>query len=98
MNRATHGVGRWQPEDWEDAGVALGNDSLLGVHMPKGHAKEHTDKPYNLYYNEVNALHLSSHTLHLRLAFSVHRLQRIAGQASLHVTIQDMRRLMQSVT
>ncbi|KAJ7924472.1 poly polymerase catalytic domain-containing protein [Mycena leptocephala] len=34
--KATKGLGRTQPGKWKDAGKALGNDELLGCHMPDG--------------------------------------------------------------
>ncbi|KAG0699726.1 hypothetical protein DFH29DRAFT_35629 [Suillus ampliporus] len=33
---ATKGVGRIQPTNWQDAGMALGHKELEGVYMPKG--------------------------------------------------------------
>ncbi|KZV74744.1 Poly polymerase [Peniophora sp. CONT] len=66
---ATHGLGRWQPSEWQDAGSALGNDSLLGVHMPKGPAKERTDKQYGLYYNEYITYNVSQVKLRYMLLF-----------------------------
>ncbi|VDC02029.1 unnamed protein product [Peniophora sp. CBMAI 1063] len=66
---STHGVGRWQPEEWQDAGVALGNDSLLGVHMPKGPAKERSDKQYSLYYNEYIVYNINQVKLRYMLLF-----------------------------
>ncbi|KAJ7630425.1 poly polymerase catalytic domain-containing protein [Roridomyces roridus] len=37
--RATKGLGRTQPQKWKDAGKALGNDELIGCHMPDGPAQ-----------------------------------------------------------
>ncbi|KAJ6573971.1 poly polymerase catalytic domain-containing protein [Mycena vulgaris] len=34
--KATKGLGRTQPAKWKDAGKALGNDELVGCHMPEG--------------------------------------------------------------
>lgn len=51
--RATKGVGKTQPTDWQDAGVALGNPSLAGVYMPKGEGQDVGTSGGYLQYNEV---------------------------------------------
>ena len=57
--RATKGLGRTQPAEWQDAGEALGHPELKGVHMPKGPAKDVQPDPtgltpsLHLQYNEV---------------------------------------------
>jgi len=49
----TKGLGRTQPGDWQDAGKALGNESLKGCLMPKGPPKDVAGMlPYGLQYNE----------------------------------------------
>ncbi|KAH9855747.1 poly polymerase catalytic domain-containing protein [Lenzites betulinus] len=50
--RATKGVGRSQPGDWQDAGVALNNPELRGCHMPKGPAVDAPNPQGYLQYNE----------------------------------------------
>lgn len=50
---STKGLGRTQPGAWQDAGKALGNDELKGVHMPKGPAVDQTNHTGGLQYNEV---------------------------------------------
>ncbi|OAX43641.1 PARP-domain-containing protein [Rhizopogon vinicolor AM-OR11-026] len=50
--RATKGVGRTQPTDWQDAGMVLGHKGLEGVYMPKG-APSNVNPPGScLHYNE----------------------------------------------
>ncbi|KAG5642504.1 hypothetical protein DXG03_002701 [Asterophora parasitica] len=49
---ATKGIGRTQPVDWKDAGVALNNDDLLGCQMPAGPGKEVSPPGAYLQYNE----------------------------------------------
>ncbi|TDL28933.1 PARP-domain-containing protein [Rickenella mellea] len=51
----TKGVGRSQPVDWQDAGEALDNDDLKGVHMPKGPAQDVPITSGYLQYNEYIA-------------------------------------------
>ncbi|KAI0699595.1 hypothetical protein BC835DRAFT_541985 [Cytidiella melzeri] len=48
-------VGRVQPIDWQDAGVALENDALKGVHIPKGPLSDMPQGNFSLYYNEYIA-------------------------------------------
>ncbi|KAF8213692.1 PARP-domain-containing protein [Mycena galopus ATCC 62051] len=36
MSKATKGLGKTQPPKWKDAGKALGNEELIGCHMPDG--------------------------------------------------------------
>ncbi|KAI0697472.1 PARP-domain-containing protein [Cytidiella melzeri] len=57
--RVTKGVGRVQPIDWQDAGVALENDALKGVHMPKGPPSDMSQGNFALYYNEYIAYDVS---------------------------------------
>ena len=41
--------------DWQDAGDALGNPALRGVHMPKGKAENVSGRnDVHLQYNEVS--------------------------------------------
>ncbi|KAJ6569595.1 PARP-domain-containing protein [Mycena capillaripes] len=51
--KATKGLGRTQPGKWKDAGKALGNDELIGCHMPDGPGQD-TPIPAGGYlqYNE----------------------------------------------
>ncbi|KAJ6627012.1 PARP-domain-containing protein [Mycena sp. CBHHK59/15] len=51
--RATKGLGRTQPGKWKDAGKSLGNDELIGCHMPDGPCQD-TPVPSGGYlqYNE----------------------------------------------
>ncbi|KAJ7139532.1 poly polymerase catalytic domain-containing protein [Mycena epipterygia] len=51
--KATKGLGRTQPGKWKDAGKALGNDELVGCHMPDGPGQD-TPIPAGGYlqYNE----------------------------------------------
>ena len=51
--RATKGLGRTQPKEWQDAGEALENPKLKGVQMPKGPAANVHDAGLHLQYNEV---------------------------------------------
>jgi poly [ADP-ribose] polymerase len=51
--RATKGVGRMQPTNWQDAGIALGHKELAGVYMPKGEASDVNPPGSYLQYNEV---------------------------------------------
>ena len=53
-NSATKGLGRTQPGAWQDAGEALGNPELKGVHMPKGSAVDIPNTDASLQYNEVS--------------------------------------------
>ncbi|KAI0089798.1 poly polymerase catalytic domain-containing protein [Irpex rosettiformis] len=57
--RVTKGVGRVQPSGWQDAGEALENDALKGVHMPKGLPSDMAQGNYSLYYNEYIAYDIS---------------------------------------
>ncbi|KAI0727024.1 PARP-domain-containing protein [Fomitopsis betulina] len=50
--KCTKGLGRTQPAAWQDAGDALENDALQGVHMPKGPGQDVPDFPGSLQYNE----------------------------------------------
>ncbi|EPS95706.1 hypothetical protein FOMPIDRAFT_1038418 [Fomitopsis schrenkii] len=50
--RCTKGLGRTQPADWQDAGDALENDALQGVHMPKGPGQDVPGFQGYLQYNE----------------------------------------------
>ncbi|KAI0820615.1 poly polymerase catalytic domain-containing protein [Trametes gibbosa] len=50
--RATKGVGRSQPGEWQDAGVALNHPELRGCHMPKGPAVDNPNPQGYLQYNE----------------------------------------------
>ena len=55
---STKGLGRTQPQNWQDAGEALGNPALKGVHMPKGPTGDVKDRnDIYLQYNEVSRLH-----------------------------------------
>ncbi|KLO20418.1 PARP-domain-containing protein [Schizopora paradoxa] len=49
---ATKGIGRTQPVDWQDASVALENEELKGVMMPKGAAQSVNPPGAYLQYNE----------------------------------------------
>ncbi|KAJ7480106.1 poly polymerase catalytic domain-containing protein [Mycena galericulata] len=51
--KSTKGLGRTQPGKWKDAGKALGNDELVGCHMPDGPGQD-TPIPSGGYlqYNE----------------------------------------------
>ncbi|KAJ7151580.1 poly polymerase catalytic domain-containing protein [Mycena filopes] len=51
--KSTKGLGRTQPGKWQDAGKALGNDELIGCHMPDGPGQD-TPIPAGGYlqYNE----------------------------------------------
>lgn len=54
LSRATKGIGRTQPADWKDAGVALNNEELIGCQMPAGPGKvEDGSRNVALQYNEV---------------------------------------------
>ncbi|PCH33025.1 PARP-domain-containing protein [Wolfiporia cocos MD-104 SS10] len=59
QKKATKGLGRTQPAEWQDAGEALDNEALKGCHMPKGPAKD-VDTPLGLYlqYNEIRVRYL----------------------------------------
>ncbi|KAI0770930.1 poly polymerase catalytic domain-containing protein [Trametes elegans] len=57
--RATKGLGRSQPGDWQDAGVALNHPELRGCHMPKGPAVDVNDPKLYLQYNEYIVYHAS---------------------------------------
>ncbi|KAJ7806141.1 poly polymerase catalytic domain-containing protein [Mycena olivaceomarginata] len=52
-SKATKGLGKTQPGKWKDAGKALGNDELIGCHMPDGPGQD-TPIPNGGYlqYNE----------------------------------------------
>ncbi|KAJ7356738.1 PARP-domain-containing protein [Mycena albidolilacea] len=52
-SKATKGLGKTQPGQWKDAGKALGNDELIGCHMPDGPGQD-TPIPNGGYlqYNE----------------------------------------------
>ncbi|KAJ7293875.1 poly polymerase catalytic domain-containing protein [Mycena rebaudengoi] len=50
--KATKGLGRTQPGKWKDAGLALKNDDLIGVHMPDGPSKDINIPGGHLQYNE----------------------------------------------
>lgn len=54
--RCTKGLGRTQPAEWQDAGDALENDALKGVHMPKGPGQDVPDFQGYLQYNEVGSV------------------------------------------
>ncbi|CAK5279870.1 unnamed protein product [Mycena citricolor] len=49
---ATKGLGSTQPGDWKDAGEALDNDALRGVHMPEGKPVDSPIAGGHLLYNE----------------------------------------------
>ncbi|KAG6857651.1 hypothetical protein H0H87_010220 [Tephrocybe sp. NHM501043] len=49
---ATKGIGRTQPVDWKDAGVALDNPELIGCQMPAGPGKDVSPPNVYLQYNE----------------------------------------------
>ncbi|KNZ78174.1 Poly [ADP-ribose] polymerase 2-A [Termitomyces sp. J132] len=49
---ATKGIGRTQPVDWKDAGVALENEELIGCQMPAGPGKDVLSPNAYLQYNE----------------------------------------------
>ncbi|PVG00709.1 PARP-domain-containing protein [Serendipita vermifera] len=49
---STKGLGRSQPVDWQDAGVALGHDELKGCWMPKGGLDNSANSNAYLQYNE----------------------------------------------
>ena len=51
--RATKGVGRIQPSEWEDCAVSLKNPELKGVQMPMGKGKDLSPPGVYLQYNEV---------------------------------------------
>jgi len=50
--RATKGVGRVQPTEWEDCAVSLRNPELKGVQMPMGKGKDLSQPGVYLQYNE----------------------------------------------
>ncbi|KAI0638778.1 poly polymerase catalytic domain-containing protein [Trametes polyzona] len=50
--RATKGIGRSAPGEWQDAGLALAHPGLRGCHMPKGPAADVPDPKAYLQYNE----------------------------------------------
>ncbi|KAI0641208.1 poly polymerase catalytic domain-containing protein [Trametes meyenii] len=50
--KATKGLGRSQPDQWQDAGDALNHPELRGCHMPKGPAADVNDPKIYLQYNE----------------------------------------------
>ncbi|KAI0668738.1 poly polymerase catalytic domain-containing protein [Trametes maxima] len=50
--KATKGLGRSQPAQWQDAGDALNHPELRGCHMPKGPAADVSDAKIHLQYNE----------------------------------------------
>ncbi|EMD41273.1 hypothetical protein CERSUDRAFT_127918 [Gelatoporia subvermispora B] len=50
--RATLGLGRVRPGEWQDAGEALDHDELRGCYMPKGPGKDMNDPQAQLQYNE----------------------------------------------
>ncbi|KAJ7748474.1 poly polymerase catalytic domain-containing protein [Mycena maculata] len=50
--KSTKGLGRTQPGKWKDAGKALGNDELVGCHMPDGPGKDTPVPNGYLQYNE----------------------------------------------
>lgn len=54
-NRATKGMGKFQPGEWKDVAELTGNDELKGVHMPVGPLKELGGTNY-LWYNEVRQI------------------------------------------
>lgn len=54
LHRATRGIGRTQPVEWQDAGEALEHDELKGCLMPKGAAKDVNPPGAHLQYNEVS--------------------------------------------
>ncbi|KZT68464.1 PARP-domain-containing protein [Daedalea quercina L-15889] len=59
--RCTKGLGRTQPTEWQDAGAALENDALKGVHMPKGPGKDVDNVDGfsgSLQYNEIRLRYL----------------------------------------
>ncbi|KAF8320542.1 poly polymerase catalytic domain-containing protein [Cantharellus anzutake] len=41
--RATKGIGRVQPVEWEDCAEVLGNPELKGIQMPKGKGREYNE-------------------------------------------------------
>lgn len=53
--RATKGLGRTAPIDWQDAGEALDNEDLKGCIMPKGAAQDTNVPGAYLQYNEVRS-------------------------------------------
>ncbi|KAH7883960.1 poly polymerase catalytic domain-containing protein [Phlebopus sp. FC_14] len=57
--RATKGIGRTQPTQWQDAGEALENTALTGCHMPKGTASDVSTPGGYLQYNEYIVYHPS---------------------------------------
>ena len=62
--RATKGLGRTQPKAWQDAGEALDNPALKGVHMPKGPAGDVNDRnDLYLQYNEVSSPYYMSRSV-----------------------------------
>ncbi|KAI0321004.1 PARP-domain-containing protein [Amylostereum chailletii] len=68
----THGLGRWQPTKWKDAGSALDNAALKGCHMPDGPASDvsiGSSKPYGLFYNEYIAYNPAQIRLRYMLLF-----------------------------
>lgn len=74
--RATKGVGRTQPVDWQDAADALDNPDLRGVYIPKGKGQSVNPPGAYLQYNEV------SHNGSGDCAVSLTRFQYIVYAAS----------------
>jgi len=56
---ATLGIGRTQPVNWQDAGLALDNEELKGVMMPWGAAQDVNPPGAYLQYNEYIAYDIS---------------------------------------
>lgn len=90
--RVTKGLGRVQPLDWQDAGDALENDALKGVHMPKGKPSDVTQGNYSLYYNEVrdSLLFMCRSWITCLSALTVYRLRRVANPAQVSSHGQDV--------
>ncbi|KAI0035247.1 poly polymerase catalytic domain-containing protein [Vararia minispora EC-137] len=65
----TQGLGRFQPSEWQDAGVALDNPELNGCRMPKGVAQEIAGTQAGLLYNEYIAYDTSQIKLRYMLLF-----------------------------
>ncbi|KAJ3533877.1 hypothetical protein NM688_g7220 [Phlebia brevispora] len=88
--RATKGLGTCQPGAWKDAGAALGNDELKGVHMPNGPAKNVNDNTgLCLMYNEVRTSQSTFTYAGVKQRATVYRLRHISNSPEIPTDGQD---------
>lgn len=89
LHRATRGIGRTQPVEWQDAGEALEHDELKGCLMPKGAAKDVNPPGAHLQYNEVSLHQGQSVSFLITIPLAVHCLRYITNKGEVSVDGQN---------